>query len=362
MLIYKKGEKMKKIKFLLAILVCTLCSLVFVACGDDTPSDQTTPTYALTLTQSTEYSLSADKTNAEAFEQITISATLNTIDKKLVAIKYGTQTATQNSDGTFTFLMPAKDTTVSAVLEEFEEQLASDNTSKPFISFDKSNTKIIVPNTGEIDLYAPMNGSSMTILRKSIYSSNQNAIPKNAIRIEGRITSSSNMIIGADIYIDTSKVSKGYSWLEINFTNGNSTSQKGKLVFKITVDDVIQVETWTETLVFDISELDTKYTNSDFYIGISDLDHVNGMNCKSYQFFKNQKAENNLITITMEYAVTHRYSLSIGVIDEENSANSVWFNLMQSVGEGSSQTGYNQYKSKKLTFATPNSSLTIKAI
>ena len=86
------------------------------------------------------------------------------------------------------------------------------------------------------------------------------------------------------------------------------------------------------------------------------------MNCKNYQFFKNQKAENNLITVTMEYAVTHRYSLSIGVIDEENSANSVWFNLMQSVGEGSSQTGYNQYKSKKLTFVTPNASLTIKAI
>lgn len=354
---------MKKIKYLLAIIVCSLCSLVFVACGDDTPPpDQTATTYAITLTQSTEYSLSADKTNAEAFELITVSATLNTIDKKLVAIKYGDQTTTQNSDGTFIFLMPAKDTTVSAVLEEFEEQLSSDNTSKPFVSFDKSNTKIIVPNTGEIDLYAPMNGSYMTILRKSIYSSNQNAIPKNAIRIEGRITSSSNMIIGADIYIDTSKVSKGYSWLEINFTNGNSTSQKGKLVFKITVDDVIQVETWTETLVFDISDLDEKYTNSDFYIGISDLDHVNGMNCKSYQFFKNQKAENNLITITIEYAVTHRYSLSIAVLDEENSANSVWFNLMQSIGEGSTQTGYNQYKSKKLTFVTPNASLTIKAI
>lgn len=258
--------------------------------------------------------------------------------------------------------MPAKNTTVSAELEQFEEILASDNTSKPFVSFSPSNTKVIVPNTGEIDLFAPINGSYMTLWNKKVYSSNTASIPYSAIRIEKRITSSSNKIIGADIYINTAKVQKGYSWLELNFINLNTTSQRGKIVFKITVDDVIAVETWDETLIFDISLIDSKYQNGDFRVSFSDWDYVNGMNCKSYQLFENLKAINNKITVNMKYTVSHRYQISIGVADETNPSKTIWFNLMESIGEGSAQTELNQFKKNILTFGTPNSSLTIKAM
>lgn len=357
---------MKKIKYILTMVLCVLCSLVFVACGSDNSGggngNQKAKKYTIALETSTEYELFSDKLNAEALEEITISVTLKTIDKKLVGVKYGNKTVSQNSDGKFRFLMPSSNVTVSAVLEEYQEILASDNTSRPFVSFDSSNTKTIVPNTGNIELYAPMNASYMTIMRKSVTSSNPNAIPTNAIKVEGRITSSSNFIIGADITIDTSKVSLGYSWIEINFTNVNTSSQKGKLVFKLTVAESIEVETWTEYLELDISSLDQEYQDADFYVGLSDLDHVSGMTCESYQMFRNIKAENGKLKITMEYAVAHRYQISVGVINKETDRVSTWFNLMESIGEGNSETGYNQYKSKKLTFIQNGYTLTISVI
>ncbi len=343
------------------MVLCVLCSLVFVACGNDNSENAKSKQYTISLETSTDYELFSDKLNAEAFEEVTISVTLKTVDKKLVAVKYGEKTVSQNSDGKFTFLMPTTDITVSAVLEEYQEVLASDDSSRPFVSFDSANTKTIVPNTGDIELYAPMNASNMTILRKSISSSNQNAIPTNAIKVEGRITSSSNIIIGADITIDTSKVSLGYSWIEINFTNGNSY-QKGKLVFKLTVAESIAVETWTEYLELDISSLDQEYQDGNFYVGLSDLDHVPGMTSESYQYFRDIKAENGKLKITMEYAVAHRYQISVGVIDQETDRVSTWFNLMESIGAGNSNTGYNQYKSKKLTFIQNGYTLTISVI
>lgn len=343
------------------MVLCVLCSLVFVACGNDNSENAKSKQYTISLETSTEYELFSDKLNAEALEEITISVTLKTIDKKLVSVKYGNKTISQSSDGKFRFLMPSSNVTVSAVLEEYQEILASDNTSRPFVSFDSSNTKTIVPNTGDIELYAPMNASYMTIMRKSVTSSNPNAIPTNAIKVEGRITSSSNFIIGADITIDTSKVSLGYSWIEINFTNVN-TSQKGKLVFKLTVAESIEVETWTEYLELDISSLDQEYQDADFYVGLSDLDHVSGMTCESYQMFRNIKAENGKLKITMEYAVAHRYQISLGVINKETDRVSTRFNLMESIGEGNSKTGYNQYKSKKLTFIQNGYTLTISVI
>lgn len=353
---------MKKIKYILTMVLCVLCSLVFVACGNDNSENAKSKQYTISLETSTDYELFSDKLNAEAFEEVSISVTLKTVDKKLVAVKYGEKTVSQNSDGKFTFLMPTTDVTVSAVLEEYQEVLASNDTSRPFVSFDSANTKTIVPNTGDIELYAPMNASYMTILRKSISSSNQNAIPTNAIKVEGRITSSSNVIIGADITIDTSKVSLGYSWIEINFTNGNSPSQKGKLVFKLTVAESIAVETWTEYLELDISSLDQEYQDGNFYVGLSDLDHVPGMTSESYQYFRDIKAENGKLKITMEYAVAHRYQISVGVIDQETDRVSTWFNLMESIGAGNSSTGYNQYKSKKLTFIQNGYTLTISVI
>lgn len=349
---------MKKFKTILTMFVCVLCSFIFAACGDDPGLKP--KQYNITLETSTEYELSSNRTKAEAFDQITITVTLKTADKKLVGIKYGNETVSQNRNGTFTFFMPTSDVTVSAILEDYVEVLASDSSSRPFVSFNKSNTKTIVPNTGIVTLKTTINGSYMTILRKNISSSNTTSIPENAIEIKKETESSGNLIIGADINIDTSKVSLGYSWIEINFANGNVSSQTGKLVFKLTVANEISVETWKENLVFDISSLSNVYKNEVFTVWLTDSNHVKGMTSESHHVFENLSAENNKIKITFDYTLNHNYYVDLYIKDKEDPDLITWFKFDETISGGNSVTGFNQYKNNLLSFVTENFTLTIR--
>ena len=349
---------MKKFKTILTMLICVLCSFIFAACGNDPGLKP--KKYNITLETSTEYKLSSNKAKAEAFDLIIISVTLKTVDKKLVGIKYGNETVSQEPNGTFTFFMPTSNVTVSAILEDYEEVLASDSSSRPFVSFNKSNTKTIVPNTGIVTLKTTINGSYMTILKTNLSSSNTTSIPENAIEIKKQTASSSNFIIGAYITIDTSKVSLGYSWIEIYFAKRNVSSQTGKLVFKLSVANEIPVETWKENIVFDISSLSNEYKNAVFTVWLSDVNHVNGMTSKSYQSFENLSAENNEIKITFDYTLNHNYLVDLYIEDKENSNLKTYFNFDETISGGNSVTGYNQYKNNHLSFVTENYTLTIR--
>lgn len=349
---------MKKIKTILTMFVCVLCSFIFAACGND--SGINPKQYKINLETSTDYELSSNRTKADAFDLIIISVTLKTADKKLVGIKYGNETVSQNPNGTFKFFMPTSDVTVSAILEDYEEVLASDSSSHPFVSFNKSNTKTVVPNKGKVTLKTTINGSSMSILRTNISSSNTTSIPENAIEIEKKFAPSSNLIIGADITIDTSKVSLGYSWIEINFASGNVSSQKGKLVFKLTVANEISVETWKENIVFDISSLSNEYKNAVFNVWLTDDNHVNGMTSESYHLFKNLSAENDKIKITFDYTLNHNYLVDLYIEDKEDPDLITWFKFDETISGGNSVTGFNQYKNNLLSFVNENYTLTIR--
>jgi len=225
---------MKKINYILTLLICLVCSFSFIGCGKDDSGNDTPPPqppakeYAITVETSNDYTLTTSKEKAEASEEIIVSITINNIDKKLVNIKYGDNIINKNSNSNYSFIMPANDVKISAILEDYVETLATDNTSTPFMKYDSSNTSIIVPNTGTMELYIKTNATNMTTCRTNITTSNPTAIPRNAIRTEGRITSSSFNLIGVDIMIDTTKIQKGYSWIDIEFTNANKTSQKGE--------------------------------------------------------------------------------------------------------------------------------------
>ena len=80
--------------------------------------------------------------------------------------------------------------------------------------------------------------------------------PRNAISdIKEGSKSSGGTISSASFYIDPAKINPGTTWLEI-YLRSNNTSSDGTLFVKITVlpeGGSIEVETWTETIVFDIS-------------------------------------------------------------------------------------------------------------
>lgn len=200
----------------------------------------------------------------------------------------------------------------------------------------------------------------MTILRKNISSSNTTSIPEDAIEIKKETASSGNLIIGADINIDTSKVLLGYSWIEINFANGNVSSQTGKLVFKLTVANEISVETWKENLVFDISSLSNVYKNEVFTVWLTDVNHVKGMTSESHHVFENLSAENNKIKITFDYTLNHNYYVDLYIKDKEDPDLITWFKFDETISGGNSVTGFNQYKNNLLSFVTENFTLTIR--
>ena len=353
---------MKKTLILLVALLSVVCAITLFACGGDDDSGSSFPTYKITLEQSSDYELSASTLTSESYKEIIITVTLKNADKKLVGIKYGDEYAYRLSDTTYRLLMPAKNVTVSAELEDYTEILKSDNTSAPFVSFSSANAKTVVPNTGYAYFNLNFNANWMTILNKEVKSANKSVVPIEAIAIVTETASSSNAIVGAKIRIDTSKVSKGSSWLTFNFTNGNSSSQKGTIVFKLTVADSIEVETWTETVVFDTSALPAEYQDKLFYISVDDQNYVNGMTNLKYQEFKDKPISDGKISLDIEYAVGHEYFVSFGIVDETNPSNTIWFTLNDSIGSGSSSTGFNQCKASYLSFIQNGYTLTINVI
>lgn len=352
---------MKKTLILLVALLSVVCAITLFACGGDDGSDSSFPTYKITLEKSSDYELSASTLTSESYKEIIITVTLKNADKKLVGIKYGDEYAYRLSDTTYRLLMPAKNVTVSAELEDYAEILKSDNTSTPFVSFSSANAKTVVPNTGYAYLNLNFNANWMTILNKEVKSANKSVVPIEAIAIVTEEASSSNAIVGAKIRIDTSKVSKGSSWITFNFTNGNSSSQKGTIVFKLTVADSIEVETWTETVVFDTSALPAEYSGKTFDVSFTDYNFVSGMTNKEYQKFA-QAAVDNKVSVDIEYAVGHKYFVSFGIVDETNPSNTIWFTLNETVGSGSTATGFNQYRNSYLSFIQNGYTLTIKVI
>ena len=351
---------MNKLQTIFLAVIAVVCAFTFVGCGDNEPEE---PKHTITLTQTDDYGLTANKTEGVFGDEIIINVELKNFDKKLTGVSYGSGMAGKKTDTSYSFVL-TKNVTITAILEDYAEQLTSDTSSRPFAAFSSSNTKTIVPNTGDAELSIDLNGAYMTILNSTITSSNQSVIPNDAFTIEKITGSSSNLIYGATLIVDTTKIHNGSTWVTIALSNGNTSSQKGTLVVKMTVADSIPVTTWTETVVFDLRNIPTQYKNQDtnFYIAFYDYDYINGMDIDNYIYFENQKISNdNTISVTFTYAAEHKYSVSLGIHNEESPADSIWFTLNESVGSGTNVTGFNQYKNSYLSFINNNSTLTIYA-
>lgn len=351
---------MKKNRFnvFIAILALAVFTFTFVACGKDNPTPSA-PKYTITLEQTDDYTLEADKSSSESFEYVNVTVNLLDFDKKVIGVKYNNDYASKKSDGTFTFLMPAKNVVVSVVLEDYLEQLTSDTTSRPFMTFSSANVKTLVPNSGDFSMYIATNGSYMSRIRSEIASSNQSVIPDDAFSITNKCSSGSNLIIGTNIIVDTSKISKGTTWLTVSFVNDNVSSQKGTIVVKLTVDSSIDVDVWTETLTFKIDSKDA--STSTFEITVSNLDYQPGMPEElDHQSFKNLQVKDGKITVEIKYVSGQTFMIGLFKYVDGQS-NFVEMKLLESVEEGSTPTGFNQYKNGILTFIRNGASLTITA-
>ncbi len=190
----------------------------------------------------------------------------------------------------------------------------------------------------------------------SVTSSDQNVIPADAITYKGKASGNSNTLTSISVYIDTTKINPGKTWLKMYFRAGNGFSNDGTICVEITVTEqqIIEVEKWEETVVF---ELDPAiFTSDDYdaeklYFQFKDNTYASNLDCKEYQTFMagSYEVTDNTVTIKMEYAKDHEYAVTVGIND--GSGNSLLLN--EYVG------AYGSYDDGVLKFVQPGATVTI---
>lgn len=351
-----------KIKRTLIALCLTLilasALFVFPACSGKDDSETGFQKHKITVQSTEECTVSIDKEQAEFAETVTVTLTLNVTDKYVDKVTYNGNTATKRSEDTYEFLMGNEDVTVSAELKPYQQRLSDSNGFATYLTI---NPATLAKNNGTVDLTVSLNGSYMTILNWKINSTNQAAIPGSSVKnsyttltetgaLSARTQTAnySNVITALVISVDTDKIEIGSTFLLIDLQNGNSSSQKANLVVKITVAEEIVTTKWQETLIFDVSALPDKIKQGKFNIYVTDYDYVAGSDNQENQSFINYEANSDgNVSIEIEYVPGRRYYVAFWVVNDDSSL--TCYKLLDSVGSGSSQTGFNQLKNGMLT-------------
>ena len=364
--------KKKSIILLLCLVVITIIGVFALsACGDSEEPEPTATKHNVTVQSTAECSVSVDKTQAEFAETVTITVDLKVTDKYIEKVTYNGQEATKRSKNTYDFLMGNDDVVVAVELKEYQQLLIDPNGFATYLTL---NPTTIAKNNGTISLTVSLHSNYMTILNWDIQSTNQAAIPgssvKNsyskldesgAISAEVQTSSSSNVITSLKIYIDTDKTESGKTFLLINLQNGNSSSQSASLVVPITVAEDIVTTKWNETLIFDVSALPNNVKQGKFNIYVNDYDYVSGSDNKQDQNFENMEADDNdKIKIDIEYVPTRRYYISIWFVEQDGSL--TCYALADTIGSGSSATGFNQFKNSMLTLLSDGQSFKLTVL
>lgn len=355
--------KLLCLALMVAFGVFSLC-----ACGGKQDPEPEAPKHTITVQQTEDCVVSVDKTQAEFAETVTVTVELKNTDKYVEKVTYNGSEASRRSETTYDFLMGNDDVTVAVELKEYQQQLISPN---GFATYLTGNLTTLAKNSGVVDLTVSLNGSYMTILNWEIKSTNQAAIPGSSVNksygesaetgaISARVQtgSYSNVITALIIDIDTDKIESGKTFLLIDLANGNTSSQKASLVVPITVADEIVTTKWSETLVFDLSALPAAVKEGKFNVYVTDYDFVAGSDNREQQNFLDVTAnENGEVSVEIEYVPGRRYYIAIWA--KEDGGTLICYRLLDTVGSGSSETGFNQLKNGMLTLLSDGQTFTL---
>ncbi len=322
--------------------------------GNDNGGGTTEQSYTITAPSSDDYQISAP-VSAKEGERVNVTVTMRDADSYLEGVTYN-GTACSGEDGSYTFTMPAENVTLAVQLGTYKEVLTDG-----MATFASSNLTTIAKDSGTATLLITFRASWLTSLKRDIVFSDESVIPASAVEYDEVKnsdlvgSSGTNSIEQLKINIDTSKVSLGSTWITMSFS-GNSSSQRGTLVVKITVAESVTVETWQETLVFDVSALRGADEDTVYHLHLMIADTMQ----EGYQSFDDLKAVDGKVTVEIEYVARQEYLLSFGVMDQDGDI--TYHDLSGSVGSGSSVTGFNQYVNRRLSFIADAQELEIDVL
>lgn len=364
--------KLKKIIIMaLCLSLVMTCGVFLAACNKGDGGDNSQPSFAkhsVTVQSTEDCTLTVDKTQAEFAETVTVTVDLKNTDKYVESVLFNGQEAYKRSETTYDFLMGNDDIVVTAVLKDYQQRLTDGN---GFATYSLDNPTSLAKGNGEVDLTISLNGSYMTILDWSIKSTNQAAIPGSSVKnsntkltedgaISTRVETGryDNYINALVISINTDEINTGKTFLLIDLKNGNVSSQNASLVVSIEVKETIVTEKWYETVVFDVSDLPSNLQKGKFNIYFTDLNYVSGSDNQKYQNFLDvQIGADGNVTCNIEYVPNHRYYVAFWVVADNGET--TCYKLLDTVGTGSTQTGYDQLKNSELTMIANNHSITL---
>lgn len=351
---------MKKITLtLLLVLVCVLtAALLVTGC---TKKDKEPEVYDIQVVNNALVTIEPSVTTATAGTTVTVKVTLNTSDTYLKGVFFNDTACTKSDDG-YSFTMPAKRAVITAETGTYAEVLQNG-----FATFSDKNYKIVAmnarydsSNASEWALTVDMDSNYMASLKSEIISSDQSVIPSDAITVKpyskkdlGIGGANDFEIVQAKILIDTSKINIGSTWLIMNFVNEN-TSDKASVSVNMSVCEYgkFPVAVMSETVILDVSEVETESQSYDIRIG--DFDHIDGSALSPYQDYSIKSSEGKIVLFLDRYATDHDFWIRINIGDK-------YFRILAAESEGGAYTGdVNIPGEGKLTFSQPNSEITLK--
>lgn len=294
---------MKKFFSAVFAALCLCLSLALLcACGGKQESDKEQNTQYRITAQSDGCTFAGLPAQAKEGETISFSATaennLQTIDKILA----GETECARDTNGTYSFTMPAKDVSLQAVLswrantpsQVCKAQEADADWARQIVYFDFSSPRNVA------------SGGKVTLT-----SLNPDIIPQSALSepyLHKSDTANGFCDYGS-FEISLGDVSVGTAYIALRAETSSGTPIDATIIKKIEVVEYgnLTEETWTERVEVDLSAVYEQYASQGLKIQISDQDQQYGATLKTVT----SSATADVMTVFIEYVPTHSYALTV---------------------------------------------------
>lgn len=228
---------------------------------------------------------------------------------------------TPADDGSYSFTMPAEPVRVTVDADYYP-----DNDTDNFLTWDEDNPttfEIWTPDNAD-DTYFPQwddgkltaNVTETTLHNYDVttFSLNTDVIPDDALSYSVDEDFGGGYATSFTVNIDRSKISVGTAKIVLIVENESSFGDDSVITCTVTVTEapeIVHVDTWTETVVFNVSTIDSDRLMFSF----EDLDYVANTDAPQYQTFiqdEDYTVDNDgKATLTIQYVPEHNYAVTI---------------------------------------------------
>lgn len=358
-----------KTKIMAAIAVVCICLSLFAACASSPEGQQPVAKEYNIIANGGEGYILDLPTKAKEGDTVSVKVTVTDQDTIVKSVKANGTECSAKGGGVYVFDMPSEDVAVTVETAKFVEDrqdgmLSMSDSVMTTVAKNATYPAAILPD-GKWRLRVDVDSPYTTLFssKSRVVSSNKDVVPDMAITVDaldghdlGHGSSSSNVILAADICIDTSMVKTGSTWLTI-YLKSDNTSDEGTLTVKITVVEYgeIQIETKEKQFIADVSTLNAE-EGAKYTLRFYDNDYVDG-GTEKRSFDIVGVVEDGKIKINFDYALLHKYSVSMSEGETYDYTKAIGF--MNEVTGPSTSDLYDGYTEAGLMYVNKDS-ITLK--